>query len=71
MLEISSASQICLRGCLLAIFSSILSFLKIFCAISVLVIVGAIQFTLTVGASSAASDFVNPSTPDLATETDA
>ena len=49
-------------------FSSILSFRKIPFAKSVFVRVGATQFTLTLGANSAASDLVSPSIPAFAVD---
>ena len=54
------------NGCLSIIFSFILSLRNSLSAKPVLVTVGAIAFTLTVGANSAANDFMSPSTPPLA-----
>ena len=68
--DMSCASQILFKGCLFAIFSSILSFLSILLARSVLVSVGATQLTLTLGANSAASVLESPSTPAFETETE-
>jgi hypothetical protein len=47
-------------------FSFMRSFLKIFAARVVSVMVGAIAFTRTVDASSAPNDFTSPSTPAFA-----
>ena len=66
--DTSDASHIFFKGCFSLMFSSIRSFRKIPFAKSVLVRVGAIQFTLTLGANSAARDFVSPSIPAFAVE---
>ena len=62
----SSAELICLSGCLLFALSMASSFLKMEEARGVLVSVGAMQFTLILGANSAANDRVNPSIAPLA-----
>ena len=64
----SSPSPILFNGCILAIDSSIEEFLIIDLAIFDLVKLGAIQFTLMLGASSAAKATVKPSTAALAGE---
>ena len=64
----SIPSPILLNGCNFAIDSSIFEFLITFFAIFDFVKLGAIQFTLMLGANSAAKATVKPSTPDLAEE---
>ena len=64
--EKSSPVPILLRGCILAILSTIFSFFNIGAAIFDFDKLGAIQLTLTLGANSAASDTVKPSTAAFA-----
>ena len=67
-LAASEPSPILFKGCSFAIVSSVLEFLITLCAIFDFDKLGAIQFTLMLGASSAAKATVKPSTPDLADE---
>ena len=67
-LAASEPLPILFSGCIFAIDSSILEFLITAFAIFDLDKLGAIQFTLTLGASSAANATVKPSTPDFADE---
>ena len=64
----STPSPILFNGCIFAIDSSIEAFLITELAILDLVKLGAIQFILILGASSAAKATVRPSTPALADE---
>lgn len=67
----SSAFPFFLSGCLAALASFFSGVPKIFEARGVSVIEGAIAFTLIVGASSAASALVMPSTAPLEADTNA
>ena len=69
--ETSSTELIFLEGCLLLDLSIASSFLKIDAARVVLVNVGAIQFTLILGANSAAKERVSASIAPFADEIDA
>ena len=60
---------ILLRGCILAIPSAIFSFFNKNSEIFELVKLGAIQFTLILGANSAANEIVKPSTAPFAEAT--
>ena len=71
ILATSLDERIFLSGCLSTIFSITLSFLSIFEASSVLVMVGAMALILTFGASSDPNVLTRPSIPDFATETEA
>ena len=64
----STPSPILFNGCIFAIDSSMLEFLKTDFAILDFVKLGAIQFILILGANSEASATVKPSTADFAEE---
>ena len=67
-LAASEPSPILFKGCNFAMDSSVLEFLITVFAIFDFDKLGAIQFTLMFGASSAAKATVKPSTPDFADE---